>query len=141
MKKLLFGNIDNPVTTDFMLAFVRVFAGLSLLLAHGARKIPVSDGFIEHVGDIGFPLPVFFAWAAALSEYVGALFMAIGLFTRPASFFVFVTMFFAAFVNHAADPFGAAEKAYLYLAISAVFMIIGAGRYSVDTLIRRKFNI
>lgn len=141
MKKLLFGNIDNPITTDFVLTLVRIFTGLSLMLAHGTRKIPVSDGFIEHVGEIGFPVPFFFAWAAALSEYVGALLMAIGLFTRPASFFVVITMFSAAFVKHANDPFGAAEKAYLFLAISAIFMVIGAGRYSVDTLIRRKLNL
>lgn len=141
MKKLLFGNIDNPLTTDFMVTLLRVFVGLSLMLAHGARKIPVSDGFIEHVGSLGFPMPVVFAWAAALSEYIGALLLAVGLFTRPAAFFVVITMFFAAFVNHAGEPFGAAEKAYLFMAISALFMIIGSGRYSVDTLVRRKLNI
>lgn len=59
MKKLLFGNIDNPITTDFVLTLVRIFTGLSLMLAHGTRKIPVSDGFIEHVGEIGFPVPFF----------------------------------------------------------------------------------
>lgn len=141
MKKLLFGNIDNPLTTDFILTLIRVFVGLSLILAHGASKVPVSDGFIEHVGSIGFPLPVFFAWAAALSEYIGAMLLAIGLFTRPASFFVAITMFVAAFVNHAGEPFGVAEKAYLFMAISAMFMLIGSGRYSIDTLIRRKLNI
>ena len=141
MKKLFFGSIENSNSTDFTLALFRVFAGLSLMLAHGSGKIPVSDGFIEHIGSLGFPSPTFFAWAAALSEFAGALMLAIGLFTRPASLLIAFTMFTAAFVNHAGDPFGAAEKAYLYLAVGLLFAVLGSGRFGVDSAIRRKLNI
>ena len=141
MKKLLFGSIENSNSTDFVLALFRVFVGLSLMLAHGAGKIPVSDGFIEHTAKLGFPIPVFFAWAAALSEYVGAFFLAIGLFTRPASLLIALTMFTAAFISHMGDPFGTVEKAYLFLAISLVFVVLGSGRFGVDSFIRRKLNI
>lgn len=141
MKKLLFGNIENTLTADFVLTILRVFAGLSLMLAHGAGKIPVSHGFVKHVGELGFPLPIVFAWAAALSEYVGSLLLAIGLFTRPAALFVAFTMFTAAFIGHAGDPFGAAEKAYLFLVISLVFLILGSGRFSLDSIIRRRLNV
>lgn len=141
MKKLFFGSIENSNSTDLTLALFRIFVGLSLMLVHGSSKIPVSDGFIEHIGSLGFLMPVFFAWAAALSEYIGALFLAVGLFTRPASILIAITMFTAAFVNHAGDPFGVAEKAYLYLAISLVFAVLGSGRFGADSMIRKKLNI
>lgn len=141
MKKVFFGSIENSISTDLVLAIFRVFVGLSLMLAHGAGKVPVSDGFIEHLGGLGFPMPALFAWAAALSEYAGALLLALGLFTRPAALMIAITMFVAAFVNHADDPFGVAEKAYLYLAISTLFVVLGSGRFGLDSAIRRKLNI
>lgn len=141
MKKLLFAGTENTLTTDISLALFRVFAGLSLAFAHGIKKIPPSDGFIEHTGDLGFPLPEFFAYAAGVSEFAGALLLALGLFTRPAAFFVAMTMFVAGFINHAGDPFGNAEKAYLYFAIAVIYLIIGSGKFSLDSLARKKLKI
>ena len=141
MKKLLFSGTENTITTDVMLALFRVFAGLSMAFAHGIKKVPPSEGFIEHTGDLGFPLPEFFAYAAGLSEFGGALLLAFGLFTRPAAFFVAMTMFVAAFINHAGDPFGNVEKAYLYFAIAVIYLVLGSGRYSLDSLARKKLNM
>ena len=50
-------------------------------------------------------------------------------------------MFTAVFVNHAGDPFGVAEKAYLYLAIGLLFTVLGSGRFGVDSMLRRRLNI
>jgi putative oxidoreductase len=141
MKKLFFGSIENSNSTDLVLALFRVFLGLTLMLVHGKGKVPVSDGFIEHIASLGFPAAVFFAWAGALAEYLGAFFLALGLFTRPASLLIAVTMFVAAFVNHAGDSFAVAEKAYLYLAVALLFAVLGSGKYGVDSIIRRKLNI
>ncbi|VAW28050.1 hypothetical protein MNBD_BACTEROID06-728 [hydrothermal vent metagenome] len=141
MKKQFFGSIENSNLADLSLAALRVFIGLSLMLVHGAGKIPVSEGFIEHIASLGFPMPMVFAWLAALSEYVGALLLALGLFTRPAAFMVASTMFVAAFVNHGDDPFAVAEKAYLYLSVAILFVVLGSGRFGVDSWIRRKMII
>lgn len=141
MKKLFFGSIENSSSADLALAGLRIFVGLSLMLVHGTGKIPVSDGFIEHIESLGFPMPAVFAWAAAFSEYLGALLLALGLFTRPAALMVASTMFVAAFVNHGDDPFAVAEKAYLYLAIALVFGVLGSGRFGIDSMIRRNLNI
>ncbi len=141
MKKLLFGGIDNSITTDLVLTIFRVFTGLSLALAHGIKKVPPSDRFINNTAELGFPAPEFFAYAAGLAEFVGALLLAVGLFTRPSTFFIAITMIVAAFIKHADDSFGTAEKAYIYLAIALVYLILGSGRYSVDSLMRRRLNI
>ena len=141
MKKLLFSGTENSITTDLMLALFRLFAGLSMAFGHGIKKVPPSEGFIEHTGDLGFPLPEFFAYAAGLSEFAGALLLAFGLFTRPAAFFLAITMFVAAFINHAGDPFGNAEKAYIYFAIAILYLVLGSGKFSVDNMVRRRLNI
>ncbi len=141
MKKLFFGSIENSNSADLALALLRVFVGLSLMLVHGSGKIPVSEGFVKHIGSLGFPMPLFFAWAAAFAEYFGALLLALGLFTRPAALIIASTMFVAAFVNHGGDPFAVAEKAYLYLSIGVLFVVLGSGKYGVDSAIRRKLNI
>ena len=124
-----------------MLALFRVFAGLSLALAHGFKKVPPSEGFIEHTGDLGFPMPEFFAYSAGLAEFAGGLLLAFGLFTRPAAFFVTITMFVAGFINHAGDPFGTAEKAYIYFAIAILYLVLGSGRFSADSWVRKRLNI
>ena len=45
------------------------------------------------------------------------------------------TMAVAAFAIHSADSFDIKEKALLYLAIYAVLLCLGPGRFSIDQLI------
>ncbi len=140
MKTILFGGKEHSRSTDAALTFLRMFAGFSLAFAHGLDKWPASEGFIAHVEELGFPLPVVWAWAAVVGEAIASLCMGLGLFTRLSAFMMGATMFVAAVINHADDPYGAAEKAYLYLAISLLFVWLGAGRYSLDGLVRKKYD-
>jgi putative oxidoreductase len=139
MKKLLVGGemIDSTLANIGLLV-LRVFMGLSMALAHGLGKVPPSERFIEGTATLGFPLPEFFAWAAGFSECFGGLFLAVGLFTRPSAFFLCSTMFVAAFIRHGADPFSGKEKALLFFFISLAFLLIGAGKYGVDTWLRSR---
>lgn len=123
---------------DVGLLVLRVALGLMLAFGHGYDKLPPSEGFIDAVGSMGFPLPVFSAWAAALSESVGATLMALGLFTRPSAILVALTMAGAAFVTHGADPFEVKEKALVYLAGAIAIALTGAGRFSFDHLIGKR---
>lgn len=123
---------------DLALVPLRVYAGLALALAHGLGKLPVSEQFVSGVAELGFPAPLFFAWAAALAEFAGGLLLAAGLLTRPAAFFILCTMLTAAFRAHAADPFQVKEMALLYAAVALLFLLRGAGRYSLDALFRRR---
>ena len=123
---------------DIAFLLLRVLAGLALAYFHGLGKVPPSPGFVEGVAAMGLPLPVVFAWAAGLAELVGGVLLAVGLLTRPASFFILVTMGVAFFLRHADDPFLDKEKAYLYGAIALFFLLAGAGRFSLDRLMRRR---
>lgn len=127
--------IDSP---NFGILVFRVFIGLAMAFAHGLGKLPPPQMLIDGVQSMGFPLPVVFAWAAALSEFVGALLIAVGLFTRYAAGFLAFTMGVAAFVVHAQDAFDKKEMALLYLAACVLIMFVGAGRFSLDRIIRKK---
>jgi putative oxidoreductase len=123
---------------DLGLLVLRVFAGLALALAHGINKIPPSERFIGGVTDMGFPLPIIFAWAAGLSEFAGGILLALGLLTRPAAGFILVTMLVAAFIRQAGDPFGERELALLFGAVAALFIFAGSGRFGLDALLLRR---
>lgn len=133
MKGFLFGseNISSPLA-NLGLVLLRVFAGLSMALAHGMGKVPPSDGFIGGVEKLGFPLPVLFAWLAGLSEFAGGILLALGLLTRPAALMIAGTMAVAGFMRHADDPFNVQEKAFLYLAVALMFLFVGGGKYAID---------
>ena len=138
LRSLFFGSGDTSRATDLGLLILRLGIGLPLALAHGLGKVPPSAGFIDGTAEMGFPLPALFAWAAALSEFLGGLLLAVGLATRPAAFFVACTMAVAAFVRHGADPFGDKEKAVLFLVGALTLLFAGAGRYAVDAWIGRR---
>lgn len=137
IKEVLFGGevVASPLV-NLGLTVLRVFAGCALAY-HGIGKLPPSAEFIEGVGGMGFPLPAFFAWAAGCSEFFGGVLLALGLFTRPAAFFILCTMLTAGFIRHADDPFGTKEKALLYACVALAFLLMGAGKFAVDAVVRR----
>ena len=123
---------------DLGLLWLRVLMGLGIAW-HGYGKIfgGKIPGFAEGIAGMGFPFPEFFAWAAALSEFAGGLLVALGLFTRPAAGFVFVTMTVAAFVRHSADPFSVKEMALAYWTMSGALILLGGGRFALERKLRR----
>ena len=139
LKQILFGGESGlSFIGNAGIALLRIFAGASLSLAHGFGKVPVSEKFIENTANLGFPLPTFFAWAAALSEFAGGAFLALGLFTRLSGLLIAVTMSVAAFGVHLNDPFGKKELALFYMFTGLCFLLKGAGDWSLDAYFRRK---
>lgn len=123
---------------DLGLLIFRLFVGLTMALSHGLGKLPPPQMMIDGIGTMGFPIPVVFAWCAALSEFLGGLFIAAGLYTRLAAASLAFTMFVAGFIAHAADPFDKKEMALLYLACSLLLVFQGAGAFSLDRVFRKK---
>jgi putative oxidoreductase len=135
--------------------------GLFLAVAHGWGKVSAlaaghADGFIAGVGDLGFPLPGLFAWAAALSEFAGGLCVALGLGTRVAAAFVAFTMAVAAFLRHHAlahllvalgamqvpeetqRSWGNPELALVFLLVFTTLVLAGGGRFALERIWRRR---
>lgn len=130
--------VTDSRAADLGLLLLRVVTGIALAYAHGMGKVPPSARFIARVGEMGLPAPELFAWLAGAAEFGGGILLALGLLTRPAAFLVFGNMVIVTLMAHAGDPFGDREKAVLFGAIALLYVLTGAGRYSLDALIRRR---
>jgi putative oxidoreductase len=124
--------------------FLRVVVGLGIM-THGYPKVfGVNDegvrrivGFTQGVADMGFPYPHYFAWAAALSEFVGGAMLVLGLGTRVAAFMIAGTMVVAMYKSRA-NGWDGMEKAALYLAPAVFFLLNGPGKKSLDALLFKR---
>ena len=138
LKTILFGGESGlSFTANAGLMLLRIFAGLSLAFAHGIGKLPPGEGLISGTANLGFPMPTLFAWAAAMSEFLGGIFLALGLFTRVSGFFIAFTMLVAILGVHGADPYQKKELAFMYFFIALAFTIKGAGDWSLDSFLRK----
>jgi putative oxidoreductase len=144
---------------DLALLILRL-PGLTLAVMHGWGKVAGlavgQSRFAEGVAALGFPAPLAFAWAAALAEFVGGIFVALGLGTRFAAGFAAITMAVAAFGQHNAHghllnwlgiapappetvkAWGNPELALTYLALFLGVALLGPGRLSLDSLVGKK---
>ena len=135
---LFSGETVSSNLANVVLLIARLGLGGMMAFAHGLGKLPPSDGFIAGVSALGFPLPVIFAWAAGLCEFVGSLAVSIGLATRLSALMVSFTMLVAAFGRHFSDPFEKKEMALVYLCGFLLCAVVGSGRYSIDSLMRER---
>ena len=139
MKNFLFKvTPESSLPLELSLFLPRVFIGLTMALTHGLGKLPPPEGLLAGVEGMGFPAPVVFAWAAALAEFLGGSFIALGFLTRPSAIFLAFTMFVAAFVAHGADTFDKKELSLMYFFVTLIFVIRGSGKFSIDGLINKK---
>jgi uncharacterized membrane protein YphA (DoxX/SURF4 family) len=122
---------------DLLLALPRIVCGYLLFANFGMSKCPAPEWFVSDVAALGFPLPVFFAWAAVLSEVVGGAMLFLGLGTRLASVFVIITMLVAIFMQQWQHGLWnmLAAMGCLWVAIHA--LVLGSGRFGLDFFIAK----
>jgi putative oxidoreductase len=137
--------MKNTYTTNLELA--KIDLGL-LILRIGAAGLMLTHGYpklIELFGneEIAFadPFGVGMSTTLALAvfaEFICSILVILGLGTRIAVIPLIITMFTAAFIIHASDPFQRKEMALIYLIIFTVLLITGAGKYSLDFYWQRR---
>ena len=112
---------------------LRVVLG-AIFIAHGFQKI--SGGmheFTHTVGRLGFPAPPVFAWAAALSEFLGGICVLVGLFTRWAALAIAAVMLVAVTQVHLHQGLvGGYEYPLMLLTVATAVVLMGAGPASFD---------
>lgn len=124
-----------PSSVNFGLLVLRVWLGASIALLHGWGKITalVSGRSLFEQPVAGLPPWVAFV-LATFAEFVCAILVVIGLWTRFAALFLIATMGVAFFVAHGMVLRGqmSGEIPFLYLAGFTTLLITGAGKFSVD---------
>ncbi|KXO01331.1 DoxX family protein [Aequorivita aquimaris] len=123
--------MNNSTNYNLGLLLLRVGFG-GMMLTHGIPKLLKMLS-----GDFSFGDPIGIGETATLilavlCEVFFPILVIIGFKTRLSAIPVIITMAVAAFVVHAADPFGIKEKAILYLIGFIAIALLGAGKYSVD---------
>lgn len=135
MKKI-FSTSFKPSLLQFWLLLLRVSVS-GFMLTHGFPKLlKVVNGDLQF-GDpygIGAEISLFLA---AFAEGICSIFVLLGLGTRLAVIPLIFTMVTIVFVVHINDPFGRQELPLLYLLIYITLLITGAGKYSIDQVIKK----
>ncbi len=119
------------------LLVLRVSVSAIMIIAHGLPKLLNPSPFIQHVANVGIPMPLISGYMAISAETVFPLLIIAGLFTRISAFIAAVNMFIAAFVIHLminGDPFAKWEKALLYMIVFAALAITGPGEWNIKKL-------
>ncbi|MEM9666266.1 MAG: DoxX family membrane protein [Bacteroidota bacterium] len=132
--------MPHALPTDLGLTLLRVATGLALAIVF--EKVLPREGvwgpqawFVADVAAMGFPYPAFFAWAAALAEFVGGLLLVVGLATRPAALLNAIVLFVAAFLHHGGDIALNGLMAFTFFIMTVTLLLTGPGRFSLDHLI------
>ena len=112
-----------------------------MFLGHGLGKFQklISGAEIKFLDPFGLGATTSFS-LAVFSEFFASALLIFGLFTRFSTLSLIITMAVAAFIAHSDDPFGTKEKSLLFLVSYILLFLTGPGKYSLQTLINKKFN-
>ena len=125
-------------------AFMRFVTG-AILVPHGIQKVFTASAgrFATNIGAKGIPFADVLAYVVFFTESVGAICLAIGLFTRIAAAMVGIQMLVIVFLFQWQYGYFWTNRGYEF-ALMWVLMCVaiwfkGGGRYSVDHYIGKEF--
>jgi putative oxidoreductase len=130
-----------------LLLVLRVYFFYQLFFI-GQGKLSHIDKIADYFSTLGIPLPLFNAYLAGATETLGSLFIIVGLATRLACVPVTFTMIIAyltaeseAVKSFFSDPdkFVKADP-FPYLICALIILVFGPGKFSLDALLKRKFD-
>ncbi len=120
-----------PLANDLGLLFLRIVSG-AVMLTHGYPKFQkILAGDLKFGDPIGLG-EVPSLYLSTFAEFLCAILVIIGLYTRLSLIPLIINMSVAFFIAHAADDFGTKEKSLLFLGMFIVIFLTGPGRFSID---------
>jgi len=119
---------------------------MRLILAYGFWKPAMMkwgdiDGIAEWFGSMGYPLPLFNAYAAATTELAGAVLLLLGFGTRLISIPLMFVMMVAIYTVHWSGGFEAGNNGFeiplYYMIMLFTLLVYGGGNISLIGLIKK----
>ncbi|WEV77609.1 DoxX family protein [Janibacter cremeus] len=142
MRPLLHPASTTPALKDVALLISRVALGV-VLLAHGLQKLNefTLEGTTAAFGQMGVPAAGVAAVVVTVVEIIGGAALVLGLLTPVVALINVITLTGALVIVHAENGIFVQDNGFeLVLALAAGLLVVaalGAGRFSVDALIRR----
>jgi putative oxidoreductase len=120
-----------------VLLLLRVTAGV-LMLTHGYGKLQMllNGGPYAFADPFGLGHTITLV-VAVFAEFICSILIILGVFTRLAAIPLIITMMTAAIIIHSGDPIGNRELSILFGVIFIALAFFGAGKYSVDYLMKK----
>ena len=124
------------------LLLLRLAIGV-MMIHHGQEKLADPQQFADtYVASLHLPFPLFFAYAAGISELIGSWLLIFGVFAPLGALAITGTMLVAAYQHILTGGFNiyVLELVALYLGGSISLLLIGPGLFSIDALVVRNIN-
>jgi putative oxidoreductase len=141
----LLTKIGNFLQSPFLLA-IRLYWGWMFLLA-GYGKLTHIAKPIEFFTNLGIPFPTANAYLVGCTEFFGGIFLCLGFASRLTTIPLIISMVVAyitadpealhAIISNPDQFYGAAPFTFLFASI--VIFVFGAGKLSVDHLLKEHF--
>jgi putative oxidoreductase len=132
-----FSTAVNSNAVNVWLLIARLAVG-ALMLTHGIPKLQsLISGNVQFADPFGIGTTPTLA-LTVFAEAFCSILLILGLATRLASVPLIINMLVAIFYALASQPLAKKELAIFYLIFYIGFLILGGGKYSLDSLIARK---
>jgi len=138
IKKIVATTSEQGISIGLLI--LRVGIAFSMIYLHGYPKLV---NFSEFSSEFADPLGVGNGVSLGLvlfAEFFCSIFLIAGAFVRLSSIPLIITMIIATWVINGGKDFIFQEKSFIYLIAYISLMISGAGRFSIDYLIKRKME-
>jgi putative oxidoreductase len=132
--------IGRELPSNIVLFVLRAIVGVNIALLHGWDKL---HHFGSRTGSVPDQLgigPKYALMVAVAGEFVGGILMATGLLGRVGSFLVAFVSALALAATYHGGAWHERELWGLYLAGSLTVLLLGCGRYSLDSVVWKKFG-
>lgn len=137
--------MKKPLNPRLGQMILRIVLGLIFVAHGGAKLFGGVGGTVAFFGSLGIPLPFLAAWVITLLEFVGGMFLIVGLFVLPTAILLAVHMLMGIILVHIPNGFfvigpdaaGGYEFNLLLIAGLLSVLLGGPGLAAVDSRMQR----
>lgn len=132
--------MNKEFRSNAVLLVLRAVVGINMACLHGWDKL---QHFGSKAGSFPDPLGIGHKYAlviAVAGEFIGGILLATGLLGRVGAFLVSLAVGLTLFSTLRSAPWQDREVWVLYFAASLTVLILGCGRFALDTVVWKKLG-